>query len=125
MAARLRFSGSGDYLNTLDNGAIVHAGNSTTGTPMAGNLTHGFWVMHGGGDARDRDIAGEGHPGTPGDGSSIISVNASLFGFSQTNGRGYGTDLTGYNANYDFNLDGDNGDDLIQFAKCFGSQWSF
>jgi hypothetical protein len=152
---RLRFSGSAAYLNTFDNsatgnggsgnlfttlkdgfyklnivGANVHAGSSIAGTPMASNVTKSFWTMFASYAPDDRDVAGEGHSGTPGDGTSIISVNASLVDFAQSNGFGYGTSLTGplgqaYNANFDWNLDGDVGDDLIEFAKRFGAQWSF
>jgi hypothetical protein len=152
---RLRFSGSADYLNTFDNGpsgtggvgnisttlkdgfyklningAAIHAGNTLAGPSMPGMATEAFWVMYASYSLDDRDVVGEGHSGTPGDGTSIISVNASLVDFAQSNGYGYGTSLTGplgqaYNANFDWNLDGDVGDDLIEFAKRFGAQWSF
>jgi hypothetical protein len=147
---RLRFSGSSTYLNTFDNsptgnggsgnifttlkdgfyklniiGANVHAGGTTSGTPMASNVTQGFWTMYASVATDDRDVAGEGHAGTPGDGTSVISVNSSVIGFAATNGFGYGTSLTNYNVAYDWNLDGDVADDLIEFAKRFGAEWSF
>jgi hypothetical protein len=147
---RLRFSGSATYLNTFDNsptgnggsgnifttlkdgfyklnivGANVHAGASVAGTPMSGNSTQSFWTMYASYSPDDRSISA-----TPGDGSSVISVNSSVIDFANTNGFGYGTSLTGpsgqaYNANFDWNLDGDVGDDLIEFAKRFGAEWTF
>jgi hypothetical protein len=143
---RLRFSGSVAYLNTFDNsptgsggtgnlfttlkdgfyklnivGANVHAGNSIAGTPMAGNVTKAFWTMFASYASDDRSISA-----TPGDGSSTISVNSSLIGFAGTNGDGYGAGtLADYNVNFDWNLDGDIGDDLIEFAKRFGAEWTF
>jgi hypothetical protein len=147
---RLRFGGSAAYLNTFDNsptgnggegnifttlkdghyklnivGANVHAGSTVAGTPMASNVTQGFWTMFASYAPDDRSISA-----TPGDGNSIISVNSSVIDFANTNGFGYGTSLTGpsgqaYNANFDWNLDGDVGDDLIEFAKRFGAEWAF
>jgi fibronectin-binding autotransporter adhesin len=147
---RLRFSGSATYLNTFNNsptgnggagnifttlkdgyyklnivGANVHAGATVAGTPMASNVTQNFWTMFASYAPDDRSISA-----TPGDGNSIISVNSSVINFANTNGFGYGTSLTGpsgqaYNANFDWNLDGDVGDDLIEFAKRFGAEWAF
>jgi fibronectin-binding autotransporter adhesin len=146
---RLRFSGSSTYLNTFNNsptgnggagnifttlkdgfyklniiGANVHAGSTTSGTSMASNVTQGVWTMFASYASDDISISAN-----PGDGNSIISVNSSVIDFAKTNGYGYGTVLSdangAYNANFDWNLDGDVGDDLIEFAKRFGAQWSF
>jgi serine-aspartate repeat-containing protein C/D/E len=143
---RLRFSGSAVYLNSFDYsasgnggsgnifttlkdgfyklniaGANIHAGNSIAGTPMAGNVTQSFWTMYASFAPDDRSISP-----SPGDGTSVISVNSSVIDFANTNGDGHGAgNLTEYNANFDWNLDGDVGDDLIEFAKRFGAEWAF
>jgi hypothetical protein len=147
---RLRFTGSPTYLNTFDNGPTgtgglgnvattlkdgfytlniagskVHFGGSTAGTPMVGTIAERFWVLFGSVDASDRDVAGEGHSGSPGDGTSVVSVNSSVIGFAAANGFGGGTSRDSFNPNFDWNLDGDVADDLIEFAQRFGLEWSF
>jgi hypothetical protein len=101
-------------------GGNVHAGASLAGATMAGNHTEGFWVLYGSTDPSDRSISSN-----PGDGNSVIATNASVIGFAQTNGSGRTFMTPPYNENYDWNLDGDIGDDLIEFAKRFGMEWQF